>query len=117
MKRGLKLVGLLSCLAMLYACQCPAPQVAEKAAAQPAPALAPAEPDCCKKLENELSALKMEVNALKRQLDAVKVEASEAKEAADKAIAAANRAEEAAKRAETAAQKAERIFEKGLKKK
>jgi hypothetical protein len=114
MKRGIKLVGLLSGLAMLYACQCPAPQVAEKAAVQPAPA--PAEPDCCKRLENELSALKMEVNALKRQLDAVKVEATAAKEAADKAIAAANRAEEAAKRAETAAQKAERIFERGLKK-
>jgi len=116
MKRGLKFVGLLSGLAMLYACQCPAPQVAEKAVAQPAQPPVPAEPDCCKKLENELSALKMEVNALKRQLEAVKVEATAAKEAAEKAIAAANRAEEAAKKAETAAQKAERIFEKGLKK-
>ncbi len=114
MKRGLKLVGLLSGLAMLYACQCPAPQVAEKAAAQPAPASAKS--DCCKKIENELSALKMEVNALKSQLNAVKVEASAAKEAADKAVAAANRAEEAAKKAETAAKKAERVFEKGLKK-
>jgi len=100
---------------LFFACSCPAPQVAEKVEAKPTtPAIT--EPDCCKKLENELNALKAQVESLKSQLEGIKVEAREAKEASQKAIEAANRAEAAAAKAETAAAKAERIFEKGLKK-
>ncbi len=102
---------------LLFACACPTPQVAEKAEAKPVPEKPVlTEPDCCKKLENELKALKLQVESLKSQLDNIKVQAGEAQEAAKKAIEAANRAEAAAQKAEAAAQKAERIFEKGLKK-
>ncbi|MEZ0344732.1 MAG: alanine-zipper protein [Caldimicrobium sp.] len=109
-----KFGGLLIGSALLFACSCPAPQVAEEA--KPVQAAAPAEPECCTKLQNELNALKMEVESLKSQLGNVKVQAEDANKAAQKAIEAANKAEEAAQRAETAATKAERIFEKGLKK-
>ncbi|MFN3921361.1 MAG: alanine-zipper protein [Caldimicrobium sp.] len=123
----LKLGALVVGSGLLFACSCPAPQVAEKAGAKPVeakPAPQPiVEPDCCKKLENELKALKAQVESLKSQLDTVKVEAKEAKEASQKAIEAANKATEAANRAEaaaakaeTSAAKAERVFEKGLKK-
>ncbi len=116
-----KLFSLLAGLVFLYACECQVPKVAEKEAqAAPAKTEVQAEPDCCKKLENELNALRLEVNALKSQLEALKVDAKEAKEAVkeavEKAQSAANRAEEAAKKAEASAMKAERIFEKGLKK-
>lgn len=110
----LKLGGLLVSSALLFACSCPAPKVAEEA--KPAQAAVPTEPECCTKLQNELNALKMEVESLKSQLSNVKVKVEEANQAAQKAIEAANKAEEAAQRAETAATKAERIFEKGLKK-
>lgn len=112
----LKLSGVVVGSTLLFACSCQTPpEMAEKAQAAPQVA-APAEPECCKKLQNELNALKLQVEGLKSQLDNVKVQASEAQAASQKAIEAANRAEEAAKKAESAAAKAERIFEKGLKK-
>ncbi len=111
-----KIGGLLVSSALLFACSCPAPKVAEEAKPAQAVAQASTEPECCTKLQNELNALKMEVESLKSQLGNVKVQAEEANKAAQKAIEAANKAQEAAQKAETAAKKAERIFEKGLKK-
>lgn len=109
----LKLSGVVAASALLFACSCQTPpQIAEKAQAAPQAT----EPECCKKLENELNALKLQVESLKSQLENVKVQASEAQAASQKAIEAANKAQEAAQKAETAASKAERIFEKGLKK-
>lgn len=111
---SLKVGGLVISSALLFACSCPAPKVAEEV--KPVQAATPSEPECCTKLQNELNALKMEVESLKSQLGNIKVKVEEANQAAQRAIEAANKAEEAAKKAETAATKAERIFEKGLKK-
>lgn len=113
-KRWVKFLGIVSAGLLAFGCSCPI-EAPEKAVAQPAPQ-PPACPECVKKVEDELKALKLQVESLKSQVDNLKVDTAEAKQASQKAIEAANKAEEAAQKAEAAAKKCERIFEKGLKK-
>lgn len=112
--RIVKVLALISAGILAFGCICPVEVPEKKVEAPPSPRVEC--PECVKKVEDELKALKLQVESLKAQVDKLKVEASEAKQAAQKAIEAANKAEDAAQRAEAAAKKCERIFEKGLKK-
>ncbi|QER42494.1 hypothetical protein F1847_06945 [Thermodesulfobacterium sp. TA1] len=116
MKKGwIKFLGVIFSGMLAFGCACPV-ENPEKAVAQQPSQQPPACPECVKKVEDELNALKLQVESLKSQLDNLKVEAAEAKQASQKAIEAANKAEEATQKAEAAAKKCERVFEKGLKK-
>lgn len=112
--KSVKVLALISAGILAFGCTCPVEVPERKVEASP-PSKVEC-PECVKKVEDELKALKLQVESLKAQVDNLKVEASEAKQAAQKAVEAANKAEDAAQRAEAAAKKCERIFEKGLKK-
>lgn len=113
-KRLAKGLGILVAGVLAFGCTCPVEVPEKKVETPPAPKVEC--PECVKKVEDELKALKLQVESLKSQIENLKVETAEAKQAAQKAVEAANKAEDAAQRAEAAAKKCERIFEKGLKK-